>query len=90
MYFRKMLVAAALLICTAGFSGAMGCGSSYHTRTVHTETVEAPDRAYDQPPAERSTTTTTTDDDSPGVIGSAAHLVWAAITLPFRVIGALF
>jgi hypothetical protein len=67
-------------------------------QTGQTETVEASaNAANDQhhaPQEGRKTTTTTTteteeDDSSRGVIGSAAQLVWAIVSLPFRLIGAL-
>ncbi len=88
-------LAVALLSGMLTLGPATGC-SGRKTSTVKTVTVDQPDTASDsqaqQAPAIRRTETTTTesDDRSPGVIGSAFHLVWAVISLPFRVIGALF
>lgn len=93
--YRRTTVALALLTCTIVIGGSAGCGS-HQSKTVQTQTVEAadtasPDEAQRVPEAKTTTTTTTTekDDSSPGVISSAAHLVWAVISLPFRLIGAL-
>ncbi len=90
-------LAVALLSGMLTLGPATGC-SGRKTSTVKTVTVDEPDTASDssqaqQAPATRrieTTTSTESDDRSPGVIGSAFHLVWAVISLPFRVIGALF
>jgi hypothetical protein len=75
---------------------AAGCAE--HTtktaQTVTTDSAPAADTDEVQPshPVQRTTTTTTTtesDHSSPGIIGSAFQLVWAVISFPFRVIGAL-
>jgi hypothetical protein len=93
MRYRTAIVAIALFICAAGFAGGTGCGS-HQTKTVKTETVEVPATSTNDDLPERrevtKTTTTEKDDKSPGVIGSAFHFVWAVISLPFRLIGALF
>lgn len=76
---------------------ATGC-ASHEATTVKTVTVYEPASAgsavAEEPPhsAERTETTTTTqnNDSSPGIIGSAFGLVWAVVSFPFRVIGALF
>jgi len=77
---------------------AAGC-ASHATRTTQTVTAEEPapaagtDEAQPQRPATTTVTTTTTtesDTRSPGIIGSAFGLVWAVVSFPFRVIGALF
>ncbi len=73
-----------------------GCAgrSAKTTQTTTTESVPLADSGeVERPvPVERTTTTTTTEDDksSPGIIGSAFGLVWAVISFPFRVVGALF
>jgi hypothetical protein len=68
------------------------------TKTTQTGTAEesAPgtDDAPQPWPAQTTVTTTTTttesDESSPGIVGSAFLLVWAVVSFPFRVIGALF
>ncbi len=90
-------LAVALLSGMLTLGLATGC-SGRKTSTVKTVTVDQPYAASDpvqaqQAPATRRTETTTStesDDRSPGVIGSAFRLVWAVISLPFRVIGTLF
>ena len=87
---HDMVVGAALLMCLTGFAGGVAC-SSHQSKTVRTESFDAPAANPDEPPTRETTTTTTESDDrSPGVIGSAFHLVWAVISFPFRVIGDLF
>ncbi len=91
------LLAVALLSAMLALDPVTGC-AGHKTNTVKTVTVEEPDAAAganeaQQPhPAKRTETTTTTesDDRSPGIIGSAFRLVWAVISFPFRVVGALF
>lgn len=87
------------VLCLTGaltVSTAPGC-ASHTTKTTKVVTTGEPDTtarsAGDTPvTSERSVTTTTTEDDdrSPGIIGSTFRLVWAVISFPFRVVGALF
>jgi hypothetical protein len=85
------LLGGVLILCAAA-----GCAG--HTtktaQTITTESAPAADTDAMRPPGpvERTTTTTTTasNKSSPGVVGSAFQLVWAVISFPFRVIGALF
>jgi hypothetical protein len=87
-------------MCLTGvlaLSPNLGC-AGHTTKTTKVVTTEEPDgtarSAGDAPvTSDRSvTTTTTTEDDerSPGIIGSSFRLVWAVISFPFRVVGALF
>lgn len=74
-----------------------GCAART-TKAMQTVTAEEPaagtDEAPQRRPAERTVTTTTSttesDESSPGIVGSAFRLVWAVVSFPFRVIGALF
>jgi hypothetical protein len=92
-----VLLAVALLSGMLALDPATGC-AGHKTNTVKTVTVEEPDTAADPEEAQEprplkkteTTTTTESDDSSPGIIGSAFRLVWAVISFPFRVIGALF
>jgi hypothetical protein len=93
-----VLLAVALLSGMLALDPATGC-AGHKSNTVKTVTVEEPDAAAAGPdeaqqprPLKKTETTTTTesDDSSPGIIGSAFRLVWAVISLPFRVIGTLF
>jgi hypothetical protein len=93
-----VLLAVALLSGILALDPVTGC-AGHRTSTVKTVTIEEPDPAAgpddeaQQPrPSKKTETTTTTesDDSSPGIIGSAFRLVWAVISFPFRVIGALF
>lgn len=94
---RAKLMTVALLSGLLFLGVATGC-ASHETKTVKTVTVYAPapagSAAAEEPPhsAEQTETTTTTEsnDRSPGIIGSAFRLVWAVVSFPFRVIGALF
>ncbi|MFI5397736.1 MAG: hypothetical protein ACHQ9S_19545 [Candidatus Binatia bacterium] len=88
-----VMLSGMLTLCVAA-----GC-ASHATRTTQTVRVEepAPAAGTDEAPLQRpatttETTTTTTERDtrSPGIIGSAFGLVWAVVSFPFRVIGALF
>jgi len=86
-----------MLSATLTLGAAAGCASRT-TKTTQTVTAEEPvantDEAPLARPAQRTETTTTTttasDENSHGVIGSAFLLVWAVVSFPFRVIGALF
>lgn len=87
------LLSGMLMLCVAS-----GCAShaTKTTQTVRTE-ESAPAVGDEEGRSQRSaetteTTTTTTDSDkrSPGIVGSAFGLLWAVISFPFRVIGALF
>jgi hypothetical protein len=78
------------------FCVAAGC-ASHTSKTTQTVTAEEPatgsDEASQPRPAQRTETTTTrteSNESSPGIIGSAFGLVWAVVSFPFRVIGALF
>jgi hypothetical protein len=87
-----VMLSGMLTLCAAA-----GC-ASHATKTTQTVTAEEPatgtDEAPQPRPAQRTVTTTTTttesDESSPGIVGSAFGLVWAVVSFPFRVIGALF
>ena len=100
MHRRTKVMTVVLLSGMLALGTAAGCASRT-TKTAQTVVVEEPAPAVDtddtQPQRERAakttvTTTTTTESDknSPGIIGSAFGLVWAVVSFPFRVIGALF
>ncbi len=96
MKIMQNLVAGLCLTGILTVSTTPGC-ASHTTKTTKVVTTEEPDAtaqsAGDAPVArDRSVTTTTTTEDngSPGIIGSSFRLVWAVISFPFRVIGALF
>jgi hypothetical protein len=96
MRHRMNLMTVVMLSGTLALCAAAGCASRT-TKTTQTVAVEEPaagiDEAPQPRPAEQSVTTTTTttetDRSSPGIIGSAFGLVWAVVSFPFRVIGAL-
>ncbi len=96
MHPRTKVLTMAVLCGLLTLSAAPGCAgrSSETTQTTTTEAAPtADDGEMERPgPVERTTTTTTTESDqsSPGIIGSAFGLVWAVISFPFRVVGALF
>ncbi len=87
-----------IVLCVTGtLATAVGCAS--HTKTTtKVVTTREPETAGDSPIEDGrtsasktvSTTTTESDDRSPGIVGSTFRLVWAVISFPFRVIGALF
>ncbi len=93
MHPTTKVMAVAVLGGLLSAGAVSGCGG-HTTRTTQTttETVPADDDELRPPPEERTTTTTTTESEesSPGIVGSAFQLVWAVISFPFRVIGALF
>ena len=78
------------------YTGA-GCASHTTKTTQSVTTTEQPapemggNGTDEARPGNKAVTTTTTqsDESSPGIIGSAFHLVWAVISFPFRVIGDL-
>jgi hypothetical protein len=89
---KTLLFSGMLTLCVAA-----GCAghTSRTTQTVTTQQSGTTAGANEEHPAASNrtvTTTTTTDSDekSPGIVGSAFSLVWAVISFPFRVIGALF
>ena len=87
-----VMLSGTLMLCAAG-----GC-ASHVTKTTQTVTAEEPAAGSDDVPQPRpaqstvttTTTTTESDESSPGIVGSAFLLVWAVVSFPFRVIGALF
>jgi len=91
------LAAVLCLPAVLAVSPSLGC-AGHTTKTTKVVTTEEPGTAArsagDAPAAsdQSVTTTTTTEDDdrSPGIIGSTFRLVWAVISFPFRVVGALF
>ena len=95
MHQTTKVITVALL---SGLLTLWAAGCAEHTtktaQTITTESAPAADTDEMQPPrtVQRTTTTTTTESDnsSPGIVGSAFQLVWAVISFPFRVIGALF
>jgi len=85
-----------MLSGTLTLCAAAGC-AAHATKTTQTVTTEEPaagtDEAPQPGPVQRTVTTTTTtesNESSPGIVGSAFRLVWAVVSFPFRVIGALF
>ena len=97
MHYRTNVMAVGLLSGLLTLGVAAGC-ASHATKTTQTVTTEEPavaadaDESQPQRPATSTVTTTTTESDqrSPGIIGSAFGFVWAVVSFPFRVIGALF
>ena len=98
MHHRTKVMTVGLLSGMLALCVAVGC-AGHATKTTQTVTTEetAPAAGTDEAPPQRPatttvTTTTTTESDtrSPGISGSAVGLVWAVISFPFRVIGALF
>lgn len=90
-----LVVALAGLLSVGGLSGCGG-QTTKTERITTTESAGAASRG-DQSgsrPVDRTTTATTTqtedDENPPGIIGSAFQFVWAVISFPFRVVGALF
>src|ERR1700687_4283679 len=97
MYHRTTVMTVVLLGGTLTLGAMAGCGART-TKTTQTITSEErapaadPDEAQQTPPGKTTVTTTTTtdsDEGSHGIIGSAFLLVWAVVSFPFRVIGAL-
>jgi len=97
MRHRTNVMTVVMLSGTLTLCAAAGCATRT-TRTTQTVTAEEPAADTDEAPQPRAdqrtvtTTTTTTEGDerSPGIIGSAFGLLWAVVSFPFRVIGALF
>ena len=98
MHYRTKVMTVGLVSGLLALGATAGC-ASHVTKTTQTVTAEEPapatdtDEAQPQRPAKTTVTTTTTtesDKSSPGIIGSAFGLVWAVVSFPFRVIGALF
>ena len=98
MHQRTKVMTVVMLSGLLTLCVAAGC-ASHVTKTTQTVTAEEPapaagtDEAQPQRPATTTVTTTTTtesDKSSPGIVGSAFGLVWAVVSFPFRVIGALF
>ena len=98
MDHRTKPITVGLLIGMLTLCVAAGC-ASHVTKTTQTVTAEEPaptagaDEAQPQRPATTTVTTTTTTEShesSPGIVGSAFGLLWALVSFPFRVIGALF
>jgi ABC-type phosphate transport system substrate-binding protein len=97
MYHRTKMMSVVLLSGMLALCAAAGCAGSRTTKTTQTVRAEEPALAPDTDEARQArsapttvTTTTTTESDSPGIVGSAFRLVWAVVSFPFRVIGALF
>jgi hypothetical protein len=96
MHQTTKLMTVALLCGMLTLCAAAGCAGRT-TKTAQTITTEesAPavdaDETQPSPPVQRAVTTTTSESDnsSPGIVGSAFLLVWAVVSFPFRVIGAL-
>ena len=95
---RTKVMTVGLLCGMLTLSVAAGC-ATHSTKTTQTVTSEesAPAAVTDEVQPQRpdtttvtTTTTTESDNSSPGIIGSAFGLVWAVVSFPFRVIGALF
>ncbi|MBI4518775.1 MAG: hypothetical protein HY699_23515 [Deltaproteobacteria bacterium] len=95
---RTKVMAVGLLLGLLTLGVAAGC-ASHVTKTTQTVRTEEPAAAADsdeaqpqRPAASTVTTSTTTESDksSPGIVGSAFGLVWALVSFPFRVVGALF
>jgi len=98
MHHRTKVMTVGLLSGLLTLCVAAGC-ASHATKTTQTVTTEesvpaaATDEAQPQRPATTTVTTSTTtesDKSSPGIVGSAFGLLWALVSFPFRVIGALF
>jgi hypothetical protein len=95
MHHTTKVLTVALLSGLLTLCAAAGC-AGHTTKTAQTTTTEsfpAADTDEMQPPrpVQRTTTATTAESDnsSPGIAGSAFQLVWAVISSPFRVVGAL-
>ena len=73
----KLLVIAFLL--------SVGSGCATQTRTVTTETRDAPSNTV----VESKTETTETGSESGGVLSSTVDVVGEVLALPFRAVGAL-
>ena len=97
MHQTMKVMAVALLSGILALGTGMGCAGRTTTTAQTTTTEEsapATETGEPQPPhpaVQTTTTTTTTESDhsSPGIIGSAFLFVWAVVSFPFRVIGAL-
>ncbi|MBI4515517.1 MAG: hypothetical protein HY699_06855 [Deltaproteobacteria bacterium] len=95
MHHRTKVMTVGLLSGLLTLCVAAGCASHATTQTVTTEEsvpAVATEEAQPQRPATTTVTTTTTtesDKTSPRIVGSAFALVWALVSFPFRVIGAL-
>lgn len=97
MDHRTNVMTAVMLSGMLTLGAAAGCAGGRTTKTTQTVTAEEPapgaDDALQPRPAQRTetttTTTTTSDESSPGIIGSAFGLLWAVVSFPFRVVGAL-
>lgn len=75
--FPRLLAIAFLL--------SVGSGCATQTRTVTTETRDAPSNAV----VETKTETTETGSESGGVLSSTVDVVGEVLSLPFRAVGAL-
>ena len=75
--FPRLLAVAILL--------AVSSGCATQTRTVTTETRDAPSSAV----VETKTETTETGSESGGVLSSTVDVVGEVLSLPFRAVGAL-
>ncbi len=64
---------------------SVGSGCATQTRTVTTETRDAPSNTV----VETKTETTETGSESGGVLSSTVDVVGEVISLPFRAVGAL-
>lgn len=87
---RKSLV---VLVLGAGLlmGSPLGCAERVSKVETTTAVVDGgPGEAQDGSITTTETTTSESEDSSPGIIGSAFGFVWAVISFPFRVIGALF
>ena len=75
--FSRLLAIAFLLF--------VGSGCATQTRTVTTETRDAPSNTV----VETKTETTETGNESGGVLSSTVDVVGEVLALPFRAVGAL-
>ncbi|HEX7410157.1 MAG TPA: hypothetical protein VF515_21255 [Candidatus Binatia bacterium] len=96
MRHRTNVMTVVMLSGVLTLCAAAGC-ASHATKTTQTVAAEEPATGTDEAPQPRpaqgtvtTTTTTESNESSPGIIGSAFGLVWAVVSFPFRVIGALF
>jgi len=64
---------------------SVGSGCATQTRTVTTETRDAPSNSV----VETKTETTETGSESGGVLSSTVDVVGEVLSLPFRAVGAL-
>jgi hypothetical protein len=82
----RTFVKLSLLLFFAVFIG-IGCAST--TKTVRTETVQAPTTAPTVAERETTVTETQTQESSGGVLSGTVNAVGEVVALPFRAVGGL-